>query len=67
MPQLVIVVRPDGTTEVKAEGFTGRSCMAATKFLENTLGQVEADRKSPEFYAAESSGVAVGQQLTAES
>jgi len=64
MPQqIVIVVRPDGTTEAKTEGFTGRSCLAATRFLENTLGKVEADRKSPEFYAAESSGVDVGQRV----
>jgi hypothetical protein len=64
MPQqLVIVIRPGGTTEVKAEGFQGRGCLAATKFLETALGRVQADRKAPEFYAAEPSGVEVGQHL----
>lgn len=56
MQQIVIVVRPGGQTQVQAQGLHGRSCLEATRFLEATLGKVESDRKTPDFYATESTG-----------
>ena len=50
MKQIRVIVRPDGTTEVVAEGFTGRSCRQATRFLREALGQCVRERLTREFY-----------------
>jgi hypothetical protein len=58
-----VVVRPDGTSVVETKGFTGRDCLAASRFLETALGAVQRDRLTLEFYA----GSHAGTGLTASS
>ncbi len=49
-----VTVNPDGTVEVHAEGFKGKGCEAATKFIEEALGMDAKNRKKlPEYYANE--------------
>lgn len=48
-----VVVNPDGTVEVSAEGFKGKGCEAATKFIEEALGMDGDRKKLPEYYANE--------------
>lgn len=49
-----VTLGPDGTVEVAAEGFKGKGCEAATKFIEEALGMGDGDRKKlPEYYANE--------------
>jgi hypothetical protein len=46
-----IIVSPEGKTTVQTKGFAGSSCRQATKFLENTLGQVLSEQVTAEFHA----------------
>jgi hypothetical protein len=58
--QIVVTISPEGDTKIEAIGYTGGSCAAATKPLEEALGVV-ADRKlKPEYHRAP---VAVNQKV----
>jgi hypothetical protein len=46
-----IVVTPTGETTVQTKGFTGPSCRGASRFIEQALGQVSAERTTAEFHA----------------
>jgi hypothetical protein len=48
-----IVFNPDGTTEIKTNGFRGDSCMKAAEFLKKALGSVLKTKKTPEYFQAE--------------
>lgn len=50
MKQIEIIINPDGTTEVAAVGFKGKTCEAATKAIEEALGKVTSTKKTPEWY-----------------
>ena len=43
---------PDGEVKVQTKGFTGKSCLTATKFLEDTLGKKGETKLTPEYYTA---------------
>lgn len=45
-----VIVSPTGESTVKTKGFAGSSCMQASKFIEEALGVVARDLKTPEFY-----------------
>ena len=45
-----VVVSSKGETTVQTKGYAGADCLQASKFLEQALGVVSAERKSAEFY-----------------
>lgn len=49
-PVIEIVVSPSGETTVKVSGCAGPSCADLTKAIEQALGRVTADSKTPEYY-----------------
>ena len=51
MPKIIeVVVSPSGQTTVQTKGYAGADCLRASKFLEQALGVVAADRTTAEFY-----------------
>ena len=50
MKTIEIVVSPKGETQVQTKGFTGGSCRAASKLLEQALGEKSAEQMTAEFY-----------------
>lgn len=47
-----IIVTPEGKTSVQTLGFTGSSCLDASKFIEQALGDRTGDYRTAEFYQA---------------
>lgn len=45
MPEIIMDFMPDGTVQVKTQGFKGKKCLEATKALEEALGG-EVERKA---------------------
>ncbi len=56
MARVLVVVKPDGTTEMKVEGISGPACLKATKELEDALGKVAQRVKTAEFDAVADKG-----------
>ena len=54
-----VLISPQGETSVQTKGYTGGDCVNASRFLEQALGVVAAEQKTPEFYQVQS----VPQQL----
>ncbi len=51
MPKIIeVTIAPDGTTTVHTKGYLGSDCLIASRFIEQALGIVAADHKTPEFY-----------------
>ena len=50
MKTIEIIVSPKGETTVTTKGFTGSSCQAASKFIEQALGQRTGERLTAEFH-----------------
>lgn len=50
MPQIRIRFAKDGTSTVATEGFTGESCLEASKFVEDALGTASEEKKTAEYY-----------------
>lgn len=48
--QIVIEVNPKGGVKIEAVGFNGVGCEAATKAIEEALGQVGDRKKKPEYH-----------------
>lgn len=54
MKKVVITIKPDGTSQIDAQGFKGQGCSLATRELELVLAGSPSnvdDRKKPDFYA----------------
>ena len=49
-----IIVSPTGETTVQTRGFAGSSCQAASKFIEQALGQRTDERLTAEFHQPQS-------------
>ncbi len=49
-PTLEVLVAPDGSVQVKAQGFQGASCRTATQALIAALGLPTHEQLQPEFY-----------------
>jgi Protein of unknown function (DUF2997) len=47
-----VVVSPQGATTVQTRGFAGSDCLAASKFLEQSLGLAVGERKTGEFHTS---------------
>ena len=45
--EMLVTVRPDGSVQIEAVGFTGRECLKATKALEESLGAVAGRKYKP--------------------
>lgn len=50
-----IVISPTGQTRLETKGFAGSACQAASRFLEQSLGETHAEQLTPEFYNAQNS------------
>jgi hypothetical protein len=51
MPRVIeVIVSPKGETTLQTKGYSGADCQQASRFLEEALGIVAADRKTAEFY-----------------
>lgn len=50
MKRIEITVSPAGQTEVTTTGFTGDECRAASRFLEQALGEALHERLTAEFH-----------------
>ena len=51
MPRIIeVTVSPTGEATVQTKGYAGADCLRASKFLEQALGVVAADRTTAEFY-----------------
>lgn len=60
MKEVSITVSPDGgVVDIDAEGFTGSSCKDFLKLTMEALGSVEQERRKPEFFRSEHTGVKV--------
>ena len=47
-----VIVSPQGEATVQTKGYVGSDCLQASKFLEQALGIIAADRKTAEFFDA---------------
>ena len=47
-----VIVSPKGEATVQTKGYVGSDCLQASKFLEQALGIIAADRKTAEFFDA---------------
>ncbi len=50
--RIEIVVDNKGQSTVETKGFSGSSCVEASKFIEQALGQQTEMRTTPEFFSA---------------
>ncbi len=48
-----ITIGADGTVEVHARGFKGKSCLETVKLFEQIVGELRAEQKTSEFYEPE--------------
>ena len=51
-----LIVSPRGEITLQTKGYSGQDCLQASKFLEQSLGTVTADKKTPECYLAAPGG-----------
>ena len=56
MKQIIVLIDPDGNTEIEVEGMAGRGCKEATKALEEALGVVTKTTNKTNFYRQEVTG-----------
>jgi len=49
---ILIKVAPDGSTEVRTEGFAGSACKQASLFIERALGAVSSEQLTQDFYGS---------------
>ncbi len=50
MKIIEIIVTPTGKTSIQTLGFTGPACRAASKCLEEALGQRLSEQRTTEFH-----------------
>ena len=54
MPKRVeVILGKDGSVKVEAQGFTGKSCEEATKFLDELFGEATEKKHKDEYYQEE--------------
>lgn len=49
-PDILVSISPSGEVEIKVNGVAGPSCTDLTKAIEQALGSVKTDRKTPEYF-----------------
>jgi hypothetical protein len=47
-----VTVSPQGEATVQTKGYAGSDCLQASKFLEQALGVIIAERTTAEFFQA---------------
>ncbi len=50
MKQIQITIDADGDVEIKAEGFSGKTCKTATAFIEKALGSIAGRTLTSAYY-----------------
>ena len=50
MPQIEIVISPQGQSQVETKGFSGATCRAASQFIEVALGQCSHEQLTAAFH-----------------
>ncbi|QDU79658.1 hypothetical protein Pla110_13690 [Polystyrenella longa] len=50
MKQIEIIISPEGGSRIVSSGFSGRSCLDATRKLEEALGQRLSQTLTPEYH-----------------
>jgi hypothetical protein len=50
MPEIIVTVKPDGTSQVKAEGIQGTSCSLHTAPFWKAIGTKEGEIPTQEMY-----------------
>ncbi len=62
MKSIQITVDAKGAVVVETKGFAGSSCKEASRFLEQALGEITAERLTAEFHQAADQHVEQRQQ-----
>ena len=57
MKIIEVIVSPQGETKIETKGFAGTECQQASAFLEQALGQRQAEKLTAEFHAWQSTAV----------
>ena len=52
--RIIVRVSPDGSITVEAAGFKGKGCEAATKAIEDTLGNPRTRTRKADYWRQES-------------
>jgi hypothetical protein len=51
MPRVIeLIVMPKGETTIQTKGYSGGSCLSASKWIEQALGITTADTKTSEYF-----------------
>ena len=50
MEQIVVVIQADGNVTYEAQGYKGKACAEATRWLEVVLGSKVSDVKTADYY-----------------
>lgn len=50
--QIIVTIAPDGTPSIKTEGYSGKACKEASRYLEQALGAVTSETLTPEYHQA---------------
>ena len=50
MAEIIVTVKPDGSTVIEVKGVKGQSCKDLTKFLESSLGVVAETSPTAEYF-----------------
>jgi len=53
MKTIEIIINAKGETSVQTRGFAGSSCQAASRFIEQALGQRTSEQLTAEFHQAQ--------------
>jgi len=48
--EIIVSISPSGEVKVTVNGVRGPACTDLTKAIEQALGSVKADRKTPEYF-----------------
>ncbi len=57
MKTIEIFIAPSGAARVETEGFQGSQCQAASRFLEEALGETTTRQHKPEFFLPEATSL----------
>ena len=62
MPRIIeVTVSRKGEATVQTKGYSGGDCLAASRFLEQALGDPVADRRTAEFHQGQPADQAIEQ------
>lgn len=50
MPEIIVTIKPDGTTEISVTGQVGPGCVDLTRAIEEALGDAESRSCTVDYY-----------------